>query len=160
MLKSEARKFSDSHMEKVKKIVGPFLMEVSTEYRDMNHCSDLTVTPGVKDIGYRIRTDAYAARYPWDVTIRSKLSNGAKTELAKIVDGEGDLFFYGHSAGGVIHRWFLLDCDGIRDHLRDGPIRHVPNFDGTFFYPMDVRKVSGAVISSSHKLPEEQLALI
>ena len=70
-------------------------------------------------IACRVRSDEYLARYPWDITIRSKLDSGVKTEFNKIVEGWGDWLFYGHAArdASTVEYWMLIDLAVWRETL-------------------------------------------
>ncbi|MEO0359425.1 MAG: hypothetical protein AAF386_14305 [Pseudomonadota bacterium] len=99
-------------------------------------------------IAVRIRRWGYADRFPNQFTIRSRVASGAKTELAKIVEGSADWMFYGHASqdGQTIERWHLIDLRAFRAGL----IRHSQNgrriicgdqhnADGTSFKWFDMR---------------------
>ena len=71
---------------------------------DIKRNTDLMILPyGGKAVALRLRRPhkGYLERYGLQFTIRSKLSNGAETELSKIQRGLGDWFFYGH----IEERW-------------------------------------------------------
>jgi hypothetical protein len=170
------RKWSDQYLQAIRCIVGPKLLVPAPLAVDMKEAADLIVLRA-RDmtIACRVRRPGYAARYPWQFTIRAQRDSGARTELAKIIDGWGDWMFYGHASKdpGAIDRWFLVDLHVWRAELaRDAwraangkPQRHapslqlIPNGDGTHFAAFDVRRFpSDLLIASSHEVPYEKAA--
>ncbi len=144
------RQESDLYIPEIKRIVGPYLLVPSPLEVDQKQAADLVVLTG-RDvtIACRTRRPGFLERYRNEFTIRSARDSGAKTELAKIIDGWGDWFFYGHQAHGrqrSFAQWFLIDLSAFRAHLiKDGyrenrAIRtgKVPNGDGTYFRWFDV----------------------
>ena len=134
----------------VRYIVGPLLLEPAGLERDMAEATDFMVLKA-RDmrIGCRIRRAASAGgksfsdRYPWEFTLRSHRDSGAKTELAKILEGWGDWLFYGHAAHNdlpSLARWFVLDLHEFR-LLHDWPLIKCvkqKNKDGTHFHAYDI----------------------
>jgi hypothetical protein len=167
-MKSDVRKdfeWQSSFCPSIKRIVGPHLLEPSPLELDLHEATDLLVLRA-RDmrIGCRIRRAGYAERYPWDFTLRSLRDSGATTELAKIVDGWGDWFFYGHEErfafeDWAIDRWFLIDLHAWRAQVIRKRINinaHIPNGDGTFFVAFDLREFDESppiCVASSHKVP-------
>lgn len=146
---SADRSWSDQFIPSIKDIVGPRLLNVSSDVVDRQQAADLVVLRGDGDItvACRIRRFGYADRFPDDVTIRSGRDTGAKTELAKIIEGFGSWFFYGHqSARGSaeIGLWWLLDLDAFRaHHFRGHRGRLMSNGDGTHFQVFEVGRFEG-----------------
>lgn len=139
----------DRFIPEIRRIVGAHLLRVAPEHLDNRHATDLLMLEA-RDmrIAARVLRHGYASRYPYDFTIRSRLPSGNQTELAKIVDGEGDWLFYGHAnaAKTGFDLWWLLDLRA----LRAGLIRHASNgypissgdrvnTDGTCFKWFDIR---------------------
>ncbi|MCK0102549.1 hypothetical protein MWU63_09580 [Pseudohalocynthiibacter sp. F2068] len=90
----------------------------------------------------------YVHRYPYQFTIRARVTSGAETELSKIVNGKGDWMFYGHSneRQDGFALWWLIDLNAFRAAL----IRQtangysiscgdMANSDGTCFKWFDIR---------------------
>jgi hypothetical protein len=167
----EQRAWSDKFIPQIKRIVGPYLLGVADDCRDMHEATDLIVIQA-KDlrIAARMRKPGYADKYPYDFTIRADVPSGTRTELQKMVDGFGDLFFYGHAnEADQIVRWMLLDLDAWRAHLlreaviiknnglytaeKSSKLADVrTNIDGTKFVAFDVRNFVGppkVLVSSS-----------
>jgi len=93
-------------------------------------------------VGVRIRTfENYYFRYNYrnEFTVRSDLPSGTKTELAKILEGWGDYFFYGFGdTGGKLPAWVLLNLTVFRSWFHDyvatngvEPGVEIPNKDGS-----------------------------
>ena len=134
---AEDRLWSDAHIDQVKQIVGPHLVECSPFEIDTKEATDLIVLQNkFVRIACRLRRPGYERQYAREFTIRSDRSSGVRTELAKIIDGWGNWFFYGHvHERGHIHLWWLLDLAIFRatlirrsDHVR---CHTKPNRDGT-----------------------------
>lgn len=164
------REWSDQYIPTIRRIVGPELLIVSPPEIDCREAADLIVLRG-RDmtIAARVRRVGYADRYPFDFTIRSHRASGAKTELAKLLEGWGDWMFYGHASPmpKVINRWWLIDLHVWRETLLKKGYRECwetlctkqDNYDGTQFIAFDVRRFPRLlVIKSSHDLPDEVAA--
>lgn len=156
------RAWSDRMLPQIKRIVGPHLLEASEFELDAKQATDLIVL-NARDmrVAARVRRPGYADKYPFDFTIRSKVASGTETELAKIINGFGDMLFYGHAdSNDVIQRWFLIDLHSFRAALiRCREIRNKcekrENGDGTEFYSFDVRwfpETPALLLASSHQL--------
>lgn len=155
------RDWSDLFLPEIKRIVGPMLLEESEFEIDANQATDLIVLKA-RDLRFacRVRRHGYADRYPWEFTIRSRLFSGAKTELAKIVDGWCDYGFYGHAdENNRIGRYFVINFDAFRADLirRKDKIVYEEKSNGgvdSQFVAFDVRSFSpGVIAKSSHEIP-------
>lgn len=158
------RAWSDLMIPQIKRIVGPYLLEIADFEHDAKQATDLMVLTG-RDmrIAARVRRPGYASKYPSDFTLRSQRSTGAETELFKIQAGWGDWLFYGHTDGeNVIRHWHLICLDTFRNVWK-GPdsifvsARRLDNKDGTFFFAFDLRSFPSSppilVASSDPSLP-------
>lgn len=156
------RTWSDQYLPQVKSIISEHLISVAPDALDQKQATDL-LTLDAKDrrIAVRVRRPGYGERYPYDFTLRSGLPSGAKTELAKIVEGYGDWLMYAHAdAHGGLAGWWLIDLRAFRAALiRRGQHgicmgEHV-NHDGTRFCWFDVRSFPSdppLVVSASQPL--------
>ncbi|KPJ64899.1 hypothetical protein AMK68_00255 [candidate division KD3-62 bacterium DG_56] len=161
------REWSDSYIEQIKAIVGPYVLEPSPFEIDTKNAADLMVlqNKSVK-VACRLRRPGYE-RFYGEFTIRSNRASGVKTELAKIVDGWGDWLFYGHirDENELIHPWYLLDLHVFRAALirQHASIisKTLSNTDGvTCFKAYRIDSFpSEIVIASSVKLEQGALAL-
>ena len=110
------KKWSDKFLPEIKKILGENLIKEAPLEEDKNHNTDLMVlTLGAIRVGCRVRKYEYFLKYPNDITIRSERTYG-KTELAKIISGWGNYFFYGFSNENETNliSWKLLSLNEFR----------------------------------------------
>ena len=153
------RAWSDAFIPAIRSIVAPLLFDVAPDVEDMERGTDLMVFKA-RDmrVAARVRRSGYSEKYPDDFTIRAKRDSGAKTELAKLIDGYADWMFYGHqSEGANIGRWFVIDLHKWRGALlRSGYngswcslAQKRSNGDGTHFYVFNVKDFPDAVVASS-----------
>jgi len=138
------RDLSDRFLPAIKRIVGPYLLEESSAKVDQNEAADLVLVAQDVRIACRVRGMGYWDRFPDQFTIRSRRDSGAKTELAKILDGWGDWMFYGfHDDGDAIRKWYLIDLHAFRWNLVMFPdvfrSEEKPNGDGTYFRAFWIR---------------------
>jgi hypothetical protein len=114
------RAWSDRFIAEIRAIVGPYLLVPSPLEVDRKQAADLIVLRA-RDmtVAARVRRPGYFERYPTQFTIRSRRTNGAKTELAKLLEGWGDWMFYGHADDSeeAIGYWMLIDLDAWRRDL-------------------------------------------
>ena len=108
----EDKRWSDGLLPQVKRILGEYLIGEAAYEEDRDHNTDLIVLciEPVR-IACRIRRHGYLRRYPDQFTVRSGRPSGAKSELAKIMDGWGDYMFYGFADPEETRlvSWVLLD---------------------------------------------------
>lgn len=136
------KRWSDRYMPQIKQILGLYLISESPVEEDRSRNTDLVVLKlDAVRVGCRIRrAEGYLEDYGDEFTIRTSRPNGTKTELAKIVEGWGDYFFYGFgAANGSLARWGLGDLRVFRlwlmQHLARNqgrmPGREKRNHDGS-----------------------------
>jgi hypothetical protein len=158
---SEDWEWSDEYMPIVKEIVGPHLLQKSPYAVDAKQATDLVVVRGKSlTTGVRMRRPYAAENWPYQFTIRLKRDSGAKTELAKIIDGWGDIFFYGFAgdAHQKIQGYYLIDLNVFRKcMIYEEPRKSIvsgrqSNKDGTHFKWFDVRSFSEEMfLDSKHR---------
>jgi len=94
---------TDQVLPAVKRILGEHLISAAPFAEDAERNTDLIVLrlEAVR-IGVRIRSASYWDNpvYRGEFTIRAGRPSGNKTELAKIIEGWGDYFFYGFATPG------------------------------------------------------------
>lgn len=103
-------KWADKFLPDIKRILGECLIATAPIEDDAERNTDLIVLKlDAVRIGCRIRRYSYLLRYPDEFTIRAGRPSGAKTELAKIIEGWGDYFFYGfaNETESGLARWTL-----------------------------------------------------
>jgi len=109
------KRWSDRYLDEIKAILGVHLIGEPPVEEDQERNTDLTVLRmNPVRIGVRIRRKEYLERYAGEFTIRADRPNGHKTELAKIIEGWGDYFFYGFGGDEGLLRWALCDLNVFR----------------------------------------------
>ncbi len=155
------REWSDPYLPEIKKLVGPHLLVPAPFEVDAEEATDLIVLRARDmQIACRVRRPGYAdnPKFRRQFPIRCERDSGAKTELAKIIDGFGDWMFYGHATDreAEINPWFLLDLHVFRAALirhRRQPVafESLDNGDGTYFKAYDIDSLPPQfVIAASH----------
>ena len=111
------KEWSDRFLPEIKAALGVWLVAEPEVEEDRDRNTDLIVLrmESVR-IACRIRKHEYLLQYPDEFTIRAHRPSGAKTELAKIVEGWGQFFFYGFAnrAGDGLGAWALCDLNVFR----------------------------------------------
>jgi hypothetical protein len=152
----EIRELERKFINDIKKIVyknisnlpkNCFVVNESSEVEDTKLSFDLYFSADIQ-ISVRIRSFKYK-NYN-DITIRSKAKNGGLTEIDKLIDGKGQIYFYGVLSENeeTIIKYILFDIDKIRNKLKDNGIERT-NFDGTKFkfYTFNFLKENNAIIN-------------
>lgn len=110
--------WSDGFLPDIQKILiqnAFYVFEVkgASAQQDLKQATDLLLTvSGKKSVAVRIRRDNCRYR---DLTIRARRTSGAKTELEKIKEGNGDLYLYGWALGtNSVREWMLVDLHKLR----------------------------------------------
>jgi hypothetical protein len=156
------RLWSDAYLPAVKRIVGPRLLVETPVEIDRQQAADLMVfTARSVTIAVRVRRHGYALRYPTQFTIRCRRDSGMRTEHAKIMDGWGDWYLYGHAAQTVpeLTVWWLLDLAVFRQYEHQSRPEFRSNGDGTHFLAYDVSAFPfDLILASSHRAPAARLA--
>lgn len=147
------RKKSDKYLDSFKDILRRnsmnFLqLEISDDAKDTQEATDMVVKIDGGDVALRVREPSCRYR---DLTIRSRSTNGGKTEIHKIREGFGDWYLYGWGDGiNTVREYILIDLDKLRKfNLLDKPRQERRNFDGTQFVsiPIGELQMSGCLIS-------------
>lgn len=112
------KRWSDTFLPEIKAILGVHLIAEPPIEEDQSRNTDLIVLRlDAVRVGCRIRrADRYIDRYADEFTIRTSRPNGNKTELAKVIEGWGDYFFYGFgdAQAGNLVQWGLGDLRVFR----------------------------------------------
>lgn len=114
------RSWSDRFIPQIKNILAQYLIVQASDKADMEQNTDLIVFEmGMVRTACRVRRIKYLREYPDDITIRCELKSGHKTELAKIMEGWGDYFFYAFADEDEknIIAWVLCDFKVFRLYL-------------------------------------------
>ena len=123
-------------------------VEVAPQYQDAHYATDMIIQVVGGCVAVRIRRDTEHR----DLTIRSTLPSGAKTELQKIQEGFADWYLYAWTRNGQICEWILVDLNRLRT---SGTIYvqrpEIPNGDGTFFVAIPVAELlaNNCIVASS-----------
>lgn len=143
---TDDKHFSDRYLPAIKRILGEHLIGEPREEEDRLRNTDLIVLKmEAVRIACRIRRDSYLEAKAFaatsEFTIRAGRPNGIKTELAKIIEGWGNYFFYGfgEETSDRLVRWTLADLNVFRlwymqhllEHQGKPPTKMLPNSDGS-----------------------------
>lgn len=134
--------FSAMFDRQVKMAIGPHVIGNATVEDDQERATDLVLSTERVRIACRIRRWSKQACDKWvgQFTIRSHRSSGVTTELAKILDGWGDMMFYGWGCpqSRRLRDWYLIDLDVFRSWYLEADrsgrtvlAGTVPNEDGS-----------------------------
>jgi hypothetical protein len=111
------KRWSDAYLGHCKEILGRILICAAPIEEDQEHNTDLIVLrmDSVR-VGCRIRRESYYYRYPYEFTVRTARPSGAKTELAKILEGWGQFFLYAFAKAdnNRLLAWTLVDLNAFR----------------------------------------------
>lgn len=122
-------------------------VEVAAPEDDWKRNTDfiLTMKKASLTISARARRAKYSKLYADTFSIRLRRESGARTEMAKLLDGYGDILIYGFESkpgSDRLYPWLLADLDTLRQYIRDGGrYEPKPNGDGTtaaYFYLADM----------------------
>lgn len=112
-------------------------VEVAAPVDDWERNTDFVLTLRQNRLTFaaRARRARYAERYVSNFSIRLQRPSGARTEMAKMCDGHGDMLIYGfESAPGSdrLYPWLLGNLNILRQYVRDGGyFQEITNKDGT-----------------------------
>lgn len=165
------RRWSDRFLPRIVQIVGPLMLGTAPTYQDQRENTDLMVLDAQENIrvAARVRKHGYFPGFGHDVTFRHARANGAETEFAKVVNGFGRYFFYGHSNVDEtdIPDWMVLDLNRFQGALIKESLSKMPeplrmkfvkqdnNDNETSFLAYDIRTFpKGVIISMSASIAE------
>lgn len=160
-------KWASRFDRQIKMAIGPYVIGSATVEDDVERATDMILVTDRVRIACRMRRWSKEShdKYGHQFTIRSGRSSGAKTELAKILEGWGDLLFYGWGDGatGRLREWVLIDLDSFRSWHSESLTRGVCirrgmifNDDGSSGEAFDYRHMpEGGVVATGHGLQLE-----
>jgi len=143
--------------EIIRSVVGDIIkIKIGTPVEDMKQVTDITIKVRTGNIAIRNRSD----NVPWnkfhDITIRSILPSGHKTELDKIKEGRGKWYLYGWQ---YFKDWIFFDLDFIRERKLLSNRQNIPNKeDGTWFISIPLMELKLGTIKASYDI-EKYLGL-
>ncbi len=124
------------------------LLEKAPIEKDQNEVTDIMPSMMLRNvrIGLRMRRPEYFDKYSGEITFRSNRETGAKTEFAKILEGWGDLMFYGFAnphwkSFRSVRQWTLISLRAVRRIVKSHNPRltTIDNRDGTSFHPIKIK---------------------
>jgi hypothetical protein len=159
------RQWESRYVEKVKAILRKLLhhlvrISIASYEKDTKEATDFTIEMKGLGLAGRLRRPTCKHR---DFTLRSDRTNGAKTELAKIIEGFASRYFYGWiDHNDEIAEWILVDLDKMRDsELFTIPRKPTPNRDGTTsFVSFSIKELIDAGCLLEYQLSPETLRRI
>lgn len=156
------KKFMNEVVESIKtswsSLFDVFVISPSTEEEDTKLSFDVIIC-GVP-VSVRIREYKYihfreSNGSRTGLTIRSGSKSGRTTEITKLINGAGKLYFYAWMNEEKINiiGWLLIDIDKIRDKLDRFGKEH-KNGDGTYFksYGIKFLEDNKAIINKGKKI--------
>jgi len=130
-----------------------FEIKKSSPEDDMQKGFDFVFTMGNFTVPVRIRKPTCRFR---DFTVRSMSRLGGKTEIHKLKEGAGDVYFYAwckHIENKeVIDEWWLVNVHNLRNSgLLETERKEIPNYDGTMFiaFKYEELKAYDCIIATS-----------
>lgn len=133
----------------------------ATMQQDTEEATDF-VSYGGLTFPVRIRKPKYYDKYFGQITIRWRSAGGQKTEIDKLAEGHGDIYFYGWTKNDEVEYlcdWCLIDLVKLRDrhHLSRNNhflrARASLNHDKkTAFTYYHVQQIKDCLIAGSDKL--------
>lgn len=119
-------------------------VEVASPEDDRTRNRDFILKPRKEPpISFSVRARrTKCQKYADTFSIRLRRASGAKTEMAKLLAGDGDMLIHGFESNlgsRRLHPWLLGDLDVLRQYIRKGglPDMEESNDDGTtaaYFY--------------------------
>ena len=140
-----------SQIEKILNVVNfkmgmeAILLKESTEEEDTKLSFDAVTSIGTR-VSIRVRKLEYFSRFK-DVTIRRVSKNGGKTELDKLKDGLGGMYFFAWADEEGIKQFVYYSIDKLRPYLDYGVDKD--NSDGTGLRCFSIKQLLGynAIVS-------------
>ena len=112
------KSWSDKYTPEIVRLIAPHVIREAPLVEDQSRNTDLIVlSAGDTRIACRVRRPGGPDSWLNEFTIRTSRPSGTATELAKVIQGWGDLMFYGHAALSprpTFRRWMLLDLGQFR----------------------------------------------
>lgn len=160
------KSWSDQFLTEIQHILGELLIREADPVEDAMRNTDLLTLAfqGQLRIACRIRRHHFLHDHSHEFTIRSSLRSGRQTEFSKLLQGWGDLLFYGFANQNEtgLARWFVGDLGIFRRWLRTHHKRHsqwpgveVGNADGSSrFRVFSLRDVDPQFVLTQGEKPE------
>lgn len=159
MTYARRREHSDQFIPAIKRILVDVFLETASPEEDCCEATDLVFRMRASTVACRVRksklvhpTHPFRDENAHEVTIRSWLPSGRETELAKILKGKPDLYFYGFGDHDTraIDRWVVYDLTLFRIAWRNKLLRHVDRDTGAErFVAFDLRQLPSLIVQAS-----------
>lgn len=152
------KRWSDRFIPLIKPILGSYLIGEPPAAEDRDHNTDLIVLRMEPlRIACRVRRHEHLVKYGDEFTIRCDRPSDVKTELAKIIEGWGDYFFYGFASEdeNALAHWILGNFRVFRywlmrwlvEHEGKMPSRKISNMDqSSSFYAFKIKDLPAAFL--------------
>jgi hypothetical protein len=116
-------------------------IQASTDYEDGNLSFDLTFNMNLH-VSVRIRKYQYKKFN--DLTIRSRSTHGNKTEIDKIKEGMGQIYFYAYmnDKETKLTDVYIVDVNSLRTLYNHGLYVNRKNNDPTEFMAFDFKQIN------------------
>jgi hypothetical protein len=158
----EDKSWSDCFVDEIRLILAPWLIRVGTNNEDQKQNTDLVVMrTSDMSVACRVRQHYYWVRWPDDITFRAARPSGVRTEIQKVIRGQGRYMFYGfaNEDGTRLYAWMLIDLDEFRqfyarwlqDHKGNHPGKILKNTDGTWFLAINLKTLPPEAILARKK---------
>ena len=144
-----------NHLPEVERILKKHLpdlvkIRLGTEDEDTHKATDMVITLASRSIAVRLRRARDKYR---DMTIRALIPTGNPTELHKLQDGHGDLYFYGWVDGSMMVNYMIVDLNQLRKAgVFHASRRLIKNPEGTGFVVIkrsEIRRASAMIAEKS-----------
>ncbi len=154
------KEWSDKFFPEIKSILGVNLIGEPPIEEDAERNTDLIVLRmDAVRIACRVRTHQYLlkadGKYRNEFTMRCSLPSRVKTELAKVIEGWGDYFFYGFSdeSEETLASWILGDLKVFRLWFMQYMAKHKGAWPG--LHQLNADGSSGFIAFNVEALPED-----
>lgn len=118
--------WSDQYLEAAKEVVGRVFVKAAPLAMDQRAATDLIIS-GEISVAVRVRRHGVAARYPWNITLRT---SGRDCERDKLLEGRGARWLlYAHAAREqpghppTFERWVVVNLRELNMALRRADLR-------------------------------------
>lgn len=127
----------------------PVKIEIASEELDNNFSTDLIATDLITHKIYHIAVRLRDNCKHRDLTLRSKLDSGTKTELEKVKAGCTNFYFYGWLANDDLIDWMFVDMHKVRKSgILDKNWPDIDNHDGSFFVAIPKNQLKESIINT------------
>jgi len=133
---SNDKSWADRFLPEIKRVVRLMShkivrVDIAAIADDERRATDYVVIVEAGNIACRVRKPGVWAKYQ-ELTLRSSRPSGAKTEVAKILEGHGDWYLYGWADSvNTFGAWIFVDLDRLRATELMENRKEMANWDGS-----------------------------